>query len=438
LTSSADRALFNPLRHRSRVALATTFLVALLRIAPAEAAEAQDPLAVDEYAKRYAVEDAAAAHRLELQGKAAGIANALEARLGDDYAGVWFDNSDGRFVVPLVSEKNGPAVVKQFSEYGLDESAFRTTLVDSTLAELRAAEQRLIEAGRKQLPSRMARIGIDPSINAVVAELSSDASAEQRADVRARAAAEPVAVRVLDADPASFDTGPAWCEWLNPQDACDPPFRGGVWIANPVEGTENLAQCTAGFPATSNLLGTRYVITAGHCVGSQTGPWHAHTSLGTDRELGSGDGFFYGEGNSDGGVIRVKSTSWWLEWPWSDQVVIWSNGGLPLVSEAWPIPGSQSSYVGEYVCHTGWWTGSSCGTVKQLNAKVTYSDGKSVEHLTRLQGACGNHGDSGGPVWGAYSYAVGIWSGGENGTCQNHYYTEVKEIESAFQIHVGS
>jgi streptogrisin C len=379
-----------------------------------------------------------AENRLESQAKAAGIANALEARLGDDYAGVWFDNSDGQFVVPLISDKDVPAVTKQFAEYGLDEKSFRTTLADSTLAQLRASEQRLVEAGKKQLAPGSARIGIDPSINAVVAEVPASMSAEERAAVRARAAAEPVAVRLLEADPATFDAGPAWCEWLNPQDACDPPFRGGVWIANPVEGTENLAQCTAGLPATSNFFGTRYVITAGHCVGSQVGPWHAHTSLGTNRELGSGEGFYYGEGNADAGLIRVKSTSWWLEWPWLGQVVVWSNGGTPLVNDALPIYGSQSSYVGESVCHTGWWTGSSCGTVKQLNAKVTYSDGKSVEHLTRVQGTCGNHGDSGGPVWGAGNYAVGVWSGGENGTCQNHYYTEVKEIESAFQVHVGS
>ena len=93
-----------------------------------------------------------------------------------------------------------------------------------------------------------------------------------------------------------------------------------------------------------------------------------------------------------------------------------------------------SSYVGEYVCHSGRTTGSSCGTVQQLNVKVTYQDGNNLTHMTKVTGGiCGDGGDSGGPVY-AGNYALGIVSGGLG--CAELFYTEVKEIESIYGVHV--
>jgi streptogrisin C len=427
--STVDLVLSRPRLGRSRGLLAATFVVALLRVAPADAAESQDPLAVDEYARRYEVTPSEADARLELQTKAAGIANALSNRLGDDFAGVWFDNQDGQLVVPLVSDKDDAAVAKQFAEYGVDESGYRTTLVDSTIAELQASQRRLIEAGDKQLPEGGVRIGIDPSTNSVVVEISSDVGAENLAAARARAAAEPTRVKVVEKDPQAFVEDAQACTWNSERRACDPPFHGGVEIYGPTT-------CTSGFAATGNALGNSFVMTAGHCL-SHPGAWWAQTSNGYQNELGTQEGYFYGGGNGDGGVIRVQNSNWWVkEWGWRGHVVIWGPPSNPAAVQnaSNPIYGSASSYVGEYVCHSGRSSGSSCGTVTQLNFKTTYGDGTRVEHMTRVNGACAEPGDSGGPVY-AGNTALGVWSGGQ-GACAENNYTEVHEIESIYGVHV--
>lgn len=188
---------------------------------------------------------------------------------------------------------------------------------------------------------------------------------------------------------------------------------------------------------TGNAQGNSFVITAGHCLLS-TSPFYAETASGYENELGREEGHFYGGGNADGGLIRVKNNNWWVEkWGWRGHLVIWgSTPEFGAANPSDPIYGSASSYVGEYVCHSGRTTGTGCGTVTQLNAKVTYTDGTSLSHMTKTEGACGAPGDSGGPVYDASypNYGVGIWSGGSG--CGADYYTEVKEVESIYGVHV--
>lgn len=228
MKSSGDLVLSNPARrHRGRGLLAATVAIALLRLAPAYAADSPDPLAADEYAKRYDVGETVAAERLELQNKAAGIVNALEARLGTDFAGVWFDNAEGQFVVPLVSERDASAVSKQFAEYGVDEKSFRTTTVDSTVSQLEAAQTKVDESIRRLFEERRARSGIDTSTNSVVVEVATGgADAKQLAGLRAQAAALPQKVTIVEAaDKDAFDDEPGACAWSGTRN-CDPPFHG--------------------------------------------------------------------------------------------------------------------------------------------------------------------------------------------------------------------
>jgi streptogrisin B len=125
-------------------------------------------------------------------------------------------------------------------------------------------------------------------------------------------------------------------------------------------------------------------------------------------------------------------------WGWRGHIVFWGPPANPaeIVNPSSPITSSASSVVGEYVCHSGRTTGSSCGTVKQINAKTSYEGGKvALSHMTKVEGDCGDAGDSGGPVFNGY-YAVGIWSGGQLGSCTVHFYTEVTEVESHYGVHV--
>jgi hypothetical protein len=428
--STADRALFNPLRRRGRVALATTFLVALLRIAPAGAAEEQDPLAVDEYAKRFEVGKDLAAERLDTQAQGAAVVSGLEARLGTDYAGVWFDNSTGQFVVPVVDDGDREAVAKQFDQYGLGESRYRIEPVQSTVADLEATQMRIGESIKDLFEQGRARTGIDPHINGVVVEVASP-SAEDLAGLRAQGAAEPARVKIVVSDAKEFGDEPAACTWNSELRSCDPPFHGGVEIHGPTT-------CTSGFAATGNSFGNKFVLSAGHCL-SHLGLWWAETANGFENSLGYEAGYYYGNEEADGGLIQVENSNWWVEkWGWRGHVVIWGPPANPaaIQNPSNPISGSQSSYVGEYVCHSGRTWGSSCGTVQQVNAKTSYEGGKvALSHMTRVEGDCGTEGDSGGPVW-AGNYALGIWSGGQLGACTVHFYTEVKEIESRYAVHV--
>lgn len=433
--SVVERALVGSLRrHWGRVLAAG----ALLLFARPVAAEAQDldSLSVDEYGEQFDVGAGEAARRLDLQARAAGITGTLERRLGEDYAGVWFDNREGQFVVPVLSKRDAAVAAAEFDGRGLGAGEFRTTLVDSSLAELEAAQSRMAPAIGGLVEKRRARSGIDTSTNSVVVEVAADTAAETRADVRARAAADPVAIRVAEANPPSFDVGPAACVFVKDlKAACDPPLHAGVetWSFS------SNVSCTAGFAATGNTFGNKFVMDAGHCL-QASGPWSAETSNGYQNELGNQEGFYYAGGNADGGLIRVKDSNWWVSnWGWRGHIVVW--GALPRPEEvqynSWPVAGSQASFVGEFICHSGIASGGSCGTVKQLKAKTTYQGGASLGNMTRVEGACNYEGDSGGPVWGQGNWAVGIWSGGEKNVCGGSgYYTEVKEIESVYGVHV--
>jgi hypothetical protein len=203
------------------------------------------------------------------------------------------------------------------------------------------------------------------------------------------------------------------------------------------EGVDPDIACTSGFAATGNTFGNKFVITAGHCAMDE-GHWYAQTSNEFIAELGTQEGYYYGGGEADGGLIRVLDSNWWVkEWGWRGHIVLWGPPWNPAAVQnpSNPISGSQSSYVGEYVCHSGARLGTSCGTVTQMNAKTTYYPGVALSHMTKLEGACDHEGDSGGPVF-TGNYALGVWSGGEVNSCGIHYYTEITEIESRYGVHV--
>jgi hypothetical protein len=330
--SAVDFAMSHPLRRRGRGLLAATFLLALLRLAPADAAVSQDPLAVDEYARRYDVSATEAGNRLALQAKAVGIGNALSHRLGADFAGVWFDNSAGQYVVPVVSGKSAGAIAKQFAEYGVGETQYRTTTVDSTVAELEDAQLKVDESIGNLFAEGRARSGIDTSSNSVVVEVATGgAGAEELAGLRAQAAAVPERVRIVESDLKRFGDEAGACTWNSELPSCDPPFHGGVGIYN-FDEPPTATVCTSAFAATGNSFGNKFVMTAGHCL-ADPGPWWARTANGYENELGTQEGYVYGGGEADGGLMRVKDSNWWVkEWGWRGHIVFWGHRRTPLRS----------------------------------------------------------------------------------------------------------
>lgn len=397
----------------------------LLRVTPS-AAETIDPATVQNYAREFDVSEGEASEHLETQAQGADVADQLRELLGTSFAGLWFDNESGEFVVPLTATSQRAEAAKRFADAGL-EKRVRFEPAQSTWGELEAAQKRVTKAIAPLLAEQKAKTGIDARANAVYVGLAG-VSAQEMAAVQAQAAAESVKVEVRTEGKEPFGYGPSACTW---QADCDPPFHGGVEISS------NVAICTSAFAAIGNQYGNRFVITAGHCLPG-SGNWSAQTANGYTAVVGSPAGYIYGGNDSDAGQILANNTWWDANWPWAGRVVIWGPPSNPAAVQnpAEVIYGSQGSYAGLYVCHSGRTTGSSCGTVAKTNVKVTYSDGTSLAHMTEAQGMCLNHGDSGGSVFSGH-YAVGIFSGGVVGSCGTSYYTEVQEMESRMGFHVA-
>src|SRR5262249_36757581 len=151
--------------------------------------------------------------------------------------------------------------------------------------------------------------------------------------------------------------------------------------------------CSAGFKATGNVYGNRFMLTAGHCY-QGSADWSSRDSGGYDHYVGHVEsGVFPG---SDYAAIRVNGYgTWWVEgtsWP---SVVVYGGDSQNL-----PITVESPRYMGQGVCRSGWKTGSSCGTVTAIDKTVAYPEGV-VFHLTEASGGefCSDHGDSGGPIW---------------------------------------
>src|SRR6185503_12542615 len=111
--------------------LVVSFMFALLGAASATADVGT--LEVEEYSHDFGVSQGQAEAKLDVQeqGTEAGVVEDLEQRLDGRYAGVWFDNHAGEFVVPLLAATNRAAVAAEFTSAGLGDD-FRTTPAQSS------------------------------------------------------------------------------------------------------------------------------------------------------------------------------------------------------------------------------------------------------------------------------------------------------------------
>jgi hypothetical protein len=212
------------------------------------------------------------------------------------------------------------------------------------------------------------------------------------------------------------------------------PYWGGDRIGNPS------GYCTYGF-ALTNLYGTHYGITAGHCwpIGTAVS---VTTQFGGTGNLGTGYAAFgtvqfrrYGNGSLDAELVGAMDYAG----------EIWVAPDLANDSGVFaPIHGAHASCSGCGVYFNGSFTGKSLATVDSSGPGcVTLGDGSGgtvtpcglwQAHATNGQRIC-QPGDSGGPVF-AYDgnggvTAVGIIEGcSGNGT--TGWYTDIAQILSTW------
>lgn len=411
---------------------------------PAPTLDSKSPIAaeprsfeVEAYEKRFDVARQTAKSHLATQRRGAGIVTQLEAVQGEDYAGVWFDNNAGEFVVPRLPSTDRAKVEASLTGAYLGGD-FRIVPAQYSWEELEETQERANIALEGLIEGHVVQTSLDPRTNAVIVHQSEEASKGARAQVEAFVGEESVQTEVRLESAESFQAEPAACK--SSTKACDRPPVAGVYI----EDSTGARGCTEGFKGVGKVFENRFVLTAGHCYSGGYEHWRAYDSSGEVHYLGKVEEHSFGPG--DWAKIRLNGETakgdkdWWegegAAFP--SKAVTWEGGGNSTTK----IEIEGSSYIGESVCHSGATTGSSCGTVAAIDKTWAYN-GATVYHMTEVTGGsfCIDHGDSGGPVFAgvtALGIADAMLAEGIPG-CGSHTaaYTEVTEAAESMGLTVG-
>ncbi|HVD41014.1 MAG TPA: trypsin-like serine protease, partial [Solirubrobacterales bacterium] len=394
-----------------------------------------------EYSKDFGVslEQAENALAIQAKGNEADIAGQMENRLDTAFAGIWFDNQTQEFVVPVLGPQSAWLAEGELRATGIRSGEFRLASADRSWNELEAAQERLNRTLSRQRVDGHVLTSIDPRTNAVVIEVAKEAGPVVAAEVRHARIQVGGSSETRQGVSRNLAPRPAACQGFN----CDPPYRAGVGIAK--RGSEfSEADCTGAFKATGIGTGNRYVLSAGHCAVNTLGTkWEAYNSNRKALELGVTERAYWGTSGYD--LVKIDATgSEWDAASWPALVTEWDPKTLTITNPAKPITSEAHSYIGQYACHTGITTGTSCGYVGEMGVgyEIKYPERQViVRNLVALNGVCIRSGDSGGPVF-AGSVALGITSA-EDGElagkeCENtDFYTQVTEAADVFGVTVA-
>jgi hypothetical protein len=399
-------------------------------------AVAAPPVEVREYVNQFGVSPQRAEQVLANQhrGAEADIAERLERKLGDRYAGVWFDDEGNEFVVPILESVSHDEVGEAFAGAGLGSVDFRTPPARSSWRRLEIAQGELNAFLSQIGVGHHVQTSIDPRTNSIVVNEEHDTPPQLSS--RIHGAIEEMNVPVHRGEGRLIPSNPVpmACGW----GSCDPPLRGGVQLGE--------FGCTVGFKAIGVGNGARYVLSAGHCAENPFVPeFVAYTANGAAHWLGFTEAAYWGTSGHDLVKIRANGSQTWDTNPWPAEVVLASHEPIWSQTSNQVITNEGKSFIGEYACHTGLSTGTSCGTVARMDLSVDgVFEGRHaiVNHLTELAGVCTAAGDSGGPVF-AGGTALGITSFGngeatECGKNQYDWYSEITEDDDFLGVQVAS
>ncbi len=332
--------------------------------------------------------------RTELIGK-------LEAAMGDDFAGVWFDNAAARLNVGVASSAG-----RRIAE----ELVAREGLADSVgLVPVRATWSQLVRAQRAW-HDRLARLfareqvetALSAKLNAVLVTLGSAVPASERAAIVRDAARSDVNVVVNGANEARFTirrTAETRClRFATTKKAyCGRPMTSGVEIRGGGRG------CTAGPMALPTGARGRleiYVLTAGHCIINAGGTgvvWKAFTENGArEEEIGRAAAGAIDNANGDYGEILITREGYWTEPALPNPVfAVTAEWALAEEERSHPVRNERKPAEGNLDCYEGADSGEGCGEIKRAFVEIAGVKGI-AESLLTTGGIV--EGDSGGPV----------------------------------------
>ncbi|HEX6683634.1 MAG TPA: S1 family peptidase [Candidatus Limnocylindrales bacterium] len=308
-----------------------------------------------------------AADKLARQGESQQLAERLDRELGSRIAGSYLDRRTAGLIVNVNDEDTARLV----SEAGA--TAVLVPHTSGELQEVKAWLDRIAEEGRT---GAMDAYYIDVARNVVVVNSPDAEVSEQLRGFGSRV--------VIGDERGGIGELAAINVW-----------QGGthVWRWNGV----NKYYCTAGFAA-KNSVGTKYMITAAHCVYASAN----YLNIGAYK---FGDRAYYGL-NYDDASVKNNTPGYHIQLP-----NVWQWNGFSAIIKGW-----YTTIEGSYVCKSGMTTGWTCGYVDKtwVSGPVTFPDGASIFlfNLTRAK-LCARKGDSGGPVItkpGSWWYATGTVS----------------------------
>ncbi|MGI5281896.1 S1 family peptidase [Nonomuraea polychroma] len=328
---------------------------------------------VDALERDLGITEAQVINRLANEARGNSAAPALRKKLGDRFAGIWYEGAESTFVVASVD----PADAAEIRRAG-----GVARIVPRTLAQLSAVKDSL---DRTAPPAAVHSWAISPQDNSIIVAANDTAAAQSW-------------ITASGVDAAAVKVEPSA---ERPRLFYD--IRGGDAYY-----TSEGYRCSVGFAA---RRGTQLgFTTAGHC--GATGV----TTTGYNRVA---QGTFQISSFPGNDYAWVATNSQWT----APGVVNGYSAGIL------PVRGATVTQPQGSVCRSGSTTQWRCGTVTALNATVNYPEG-TVTGLTRTT-VCAEGGDSGGSFISG-DQAQGMTSGG-SGNCTvggTTYFQPVGEILS--------
>ncbi|HEX6355400.1 S1 family peptidase [Actinophytocola sp.] len=316
--------------------------------------------------------------RLAQEEAARAAEQSARTRLGDSYAGSWFDPKSGTLVVQTTDRARAARL----------GTGVTVRVVANSRAELDAVKTGIDRFAGKAAPAAINGWHVDDKTNSVVVAVNRHKIDAPAKSFLSSVTAMHSSVRVVEED-------------SSPQTVADVVGGWPYYI-------DFAARCSEGFAVHGGF------VSAGHCgVAGSTVSDHTGVVIGS-----------FAASSFPGNDYSFVSTD--------PSVTLW--GYVEGYNGFWYyVYGSAQVPAGSGICRSGSTTGMWCGTLLDRGWTVNYPQG-TVFNLTRTN-VCAEPGDSGGS-WLSANQAQGVTSGG-SGNCSvggTTFYQEINPILAAYGL----
>ncbi len=377
-----------------------------------------------------AAEKSAPAGRAAVEARVArtDLPGRLEAALGGAFGGVWYEPTGVALHVGVTSSESRQAAEAVATQAGLAEDVALTP-VESTLAQLEAAQGRWNERLRSLFARDKVSTSLAPDYNAVLVELATSVPGSVRAGLVREAETDPVEVQIERIPDSRLRAQPfARCAALAAKFKayCNPTLVSGVSIDDEKE-VEQKGDCTAGplairhEPPTEAASTETFLLTAGHCLtgeGAVGKKWFAFEKGGKAAErkkIGVASAALVTElkVGVDVGVIPLEAEPWKTAANPPLTPVI-ANWNATKESEPFSVIKQTAPVKEAKTCFSGQRSGTQCGKITATGKTIPIMEvieGKEVQvgewvqaYEVSLTTGKGGRGDSGSPFFSEAPY----------------------------------